>query len=331
LILDSRLTRVFLSADDGGTLLAPSFARRHVLRLIAAQTGAAFISAPAPRAQALVADAPDLRSPTVNTPALRRSSLRTDDGVTLSILSTDAGGASAATPIVFVPGWGMPASIWSVQLAAFADSRTCIALDPRGQGESEAPSFGYTIDRRAEDLRDVLARLDRVVLVAWSLAVLESLHYVQRFGADRLAALVLVDNSVGEPPAPTPSDFLKRLREDRAGTVDKFVRGMFTMSPPEELIETLKRSALKVALADSAALLSYPQPREYWRAAARAFAKPLAYLVTPRFAAQAESLRANRPATRVEVFEHASHALFVDQPRRFNSTLAEFCDGLAPA
>ncbi len=97
------------------------------------------------------------------------------------------------------------------------------------------------------------------------------------------------------------------------------------------MIEALKRSALKVALADSVALLSYPQPREYWRAAARAFARPLAYLVTPRFAAQAESLRANRPETHVEVFEHASHALFVDQAQRFNLALAEFCDGLAPA
>ena len=46
--------------------------------------------------------------------------------------------------------------------------------------------------------------------------------------------------------------------------------------------------------------------------------------MTPQFAAQAESLKANRPGTRVELFEAAGHALFVDEAERFNAVLSDF-------
>lgn len=256
-------------------------------------------------------------------PRLQRRALRTSDGVRLSLLETPAHGASRTT-LAFVPGWGMPASVWIPSMAALASRHRCMALDPRGQGESDVPDHGYTVERRAADLNEWIAPLERVVLVAWSLGVLEALHLVHRFGHDRLAALVLVDNSVGEPPPPAPTDFLKRLRADRSATVDRFVRGMFATPPPESLIDEISRSVLKTRLEHSIALLSYPLPREHWRAVARAFPRPLAYLVTPRFAAQASNLKSARPDTRVEVFDGAGHALFVDQPQRFNEVLAEF-------
>ncbi len=246
--------------------------------------------------------------------------MRTSDGVNLSLLSTQAPDATETT-FFFLPGWGMPASLWSDNLQALAPYAPCIAVDPRGQGESDAPDHGYTIERRTADLRDVLAPLKRVVLVAWSLGVLEALHYVHLYGHDKLAALVLVDNSVGEPPAPKPSDFLQRLRADRTATMDRFVRGLFATPQPEARIEEVKRSALKTTLEQSIALLSYPLPREHWRRIARAFPKPLSYLITPRFAAQAASLKAARPATQVEVFKEAGHALFVDEAQRFNAAL----------
>ena len=51
---------------------------------------------------------------------------------------------------------------------------------------------------------------------------------------------------------------------------------------------------------------------------------PLLYVVTPQFAAQAGNLKRNRPATEVAVFERAGHALFVDEPDRFNALLEGF-------
>jgi len=262
-------------------------------------------------------------------PPVRRSSITTRDGVRLNMLETAPAQPDPAAPvIVLVPGWCMPATIWQAQLQSFGQRYRTFALDPRGQGESEVPSAGYEAEQRASDLRDALAPLARVVLVAWSLAVLDALDLVDRFGEEPLAGLVLVDNSVGEPPAPHPTNFISDLRRDRGATMDRFVRAMFAHPRPEEEIERIKQAALRMPLDGAIALLSYPFPRERWRKIARSFAKPLCYCVTTTYLEQARNLQRERPATRVEWFEHAGHALFVDEPERFNRVVGEFAGAL---
>jgi membrane-bound lytic murein transglycosylase A len=56
--------------------------------------------------------------------------------------------------------------------------------------------------------------------------------------------------------------------------------------------------------------------------------KPLLYVVSEGLAGQAQSLKRNRPATRIEVFGQSGHALFVDEPERFNALLADFVSTL---
>ena len=251
--------------------------------------------------------------------------ITTRDGVHLNVLEAGPAAADPALPvIVLVPGWCMPATIWQPQLEWLGQRFHTLALDPRGQGDSDIPAAGYEAEQRASDLRDLLAPLPRAVLVGWSLGVLDALDLVHRFGDSQLAGLVLVDNSVGEPPAPRPSKFIEELRADRAAAMDRFVRGMFAHPRPEAEIERLKQAALRMPLDASIALLSYPFPREHWRKIARSFAKPLCYCVTSRYLEQARNLQHERPATRIEWFEHAGHALFVDEPERFNRIVSEF-------
>ena len=84
---------------------------------------------------------------------------RSSDGVRLHYL--EAGPATART-IVFIPGWTMPAWIWTPQIEAFARRYHVIAFDPRGQGQSAAPEFGYTPARRADDIADLLSHVTPV-------------------------------------------------------------------------------------------------------------------------------------------------------------------------
>jgi non-heme chloroperoxidase len=149
------------------------------------------------------------------------------------------------------------------------------------------------------------------------------------FGAEKIAGLVLVDSSVGEPPVPPSSvQFTNGLRKDRDTALTEFVRAILPRSSNAE-IESLVRGAKRMSLDDSIALLSYPFEREHWKRIAHAFPKPLFYIVTPQFAAQARNLKKNRPATRVEIFEHAGHALFMDDATRFNALIANFADSIA--
>jgi non-heme chloroperoxidase len=260
-----------------------------------------------------------------------RRGFQTSDGITLSILEAGYQHAKESNlQIAFIPGWSMPASIWQRQLEHFGKSYYTLALDPRGQGESDVPSSGYSADRRATDVHEFLQPLSHVLLVGWSLGALEVLQYVQMFGTDRIAGLVLVDSSVGEEPPPPPGgSFKQRLREERDKMLEEFVRTVFAKPRPEPELETLIQGAKRMALEDSLALLSYPFERTHWRQIARGFDKPLLYIVTPQFAEQAANLQKYRAGTEVEVFPEAGHALFVDEPEKFNALIDRFAKRLS--
>ena len=254
---------------------------------------------------------------------------QTSDGVRLRILEASPRRPSGRSPvIVFIPGWSMPATIWQAQLNAFAQRYRVAALDPRGQGQSEIPAQGYTAERRAGDIAEFVERYPQVVLVGWSLGALEALQYLHQFGDQRVEALVLVDSSVGEEPAPPPGNFLDDLRANRVAALESFIRAIFRSQRPPAEYKQLFEGALRMPLAASIDLLSYPFPREHWRDIARAFRKPLLYVVTPQFAQQAQNLSRNRPGTRIEVFADAGHTLFVDEPQRFNALLDNFLASL---
>jgi non-heme chloroperoxidase len=253
-----------------------------------------------------------------------RRSFQTTDGVTLSFLEAGSEYRNK-TNIVLVPGWLMPGRIWQNQINDFSRTYHTLAFDPRGQGESQVASSGYTAERRATDLNELLLKRSNVLLIGWSLGGIEALQYVHMFGADHLAGLVLVDSSVGEEPAPGSSGgFKDNLRRDRDKTLREFMGAIFAKPRPEPELAELLRSAKRMPIEDSLALLDYPFERAHWRNIVRRFQKPLLYVVTPQYERQAANLKKNRPGTQVELFKKAGHALFVDEPQRFNAVIRKF-------
>lgn len=255
----------------------------------------------------------------------------TSDGVSLHYIEE---GSRAAPTVVFVPGWTMPGWIWDGQIAGMKDRYHVLALDPRGQGDSEVAPFGYTHERRGRDIGELIdAATDGrpVVLVGWSLGVLDSLALMAMEGGRRVAGLVLVDNSIGEGPAPLSrgggrSEPEAVSQDERARRRAAFVAGMFAHEPGEAYRTQLTEAALRMSPDQERQLLAYPVPRTYWREAVHSTDKPVLYVIRPRLRGQGEALAATHPNARVEVFERAGHALFVDEAERFNTLLAEFLD-----
>jgi non-heme chloroperoxidase len=249
----------------------------------------------------------------------------TSDGVRLHYLDAGPPGAKI---LLFVPGWTMPAWIWAPQIAAFSGEYHVVAFDPRGQGDSDVAATGYEPSRRGQDIGELIARLEPVpvVVVGWSLGVLDTLAYVHANGDALIAGLVLVDNSVGEEPAPMAAPPPRRPRPSlsHALAMSRFVRGMFRRRQNPVYLDRLTQATLRMPEADSRALLSYPVPRSYWREAIYSTAKPVLYVVRPGFAAQAANLQRNRPNTETALFADAGHALFVDDAARFNALLENF-------
>ena len=257
-------------------------------------------------------------------------SFRTSDGVNLHYIDAmPASGAGADHVMVFIPGWTMPGWIFSPQLTYFARYCRVIALDPRGQGDSEIPRSGYTAQRRGQDIAELLAVIGvpKVVLVGWSLGVLDSLAYIAAHGGSRLSGLVLIDNSVGENPAPRaepaprghhgrPLPYPVRMKA--------FVRGMFRTPQSPAYLDRLTATCLITPEWAANALLNYQVPRIFWRNAVYAAGVPILYVVRPHLSGQAGNLARNDPEAESVIFTDAGHALFVDDATRFNTVLANF-------
>ena len=257
----------------------------------------------------------------------------TSDGARLHYLEA---GPSEARTVVFVPGWTMPAWIFEAQIAALEDRFHVLALDPRGQGESEVTRFGYTHERRGRDIGELIdhAAVGRVVLVGWSLGVLDSLAYVAGAGDKRIAGLVLVDNSIGEEPAPpsapaasrSPSPRPEPTPDERRAMRSAFIASMFARDPGADYRARLTGQALRMTVEDERRLLAYDVPREYWRAAVHSTGRPVLYVVRPRWREQGRNLVRTHADASMTVFEDAGHALFVDEAAQFNALLIDFLD-----
>ncbi len=251
------------------------------------------------------------------------------DGTRLHYL--DAGPVHHDRVILLVPGWTMPAWIWEAQIHAFSQGHRVIAFDPRGQGQSAIAASGYEPNRRGQDIGDLIAHLSiaRVMVVAWSLGVLDTLAYVHAQGDTRLAGLVLVDNSVGEEPAPPmppalPPGQTPPPKPPHAEEMRRFVRSMFHTDRDPSYLDRLTSATLRTPEWAARALLAYPVPRTYWKEAVYAVSRPVLYVVRPKWVPQAQNLALHRPGTETEIFKEAGHALFVDEPTRFNAVVESF-------
>ena len=251
----------------------------------------------------------------------------TSDSVRLHYLS----GGSGPT-MVFVPGWTMPADIWEPQLRYFVRSHRVIALDPRSQGASERVSEGNFVGRRAQDVHELLHHLgtQHVVLVAWSLGVVEALELVERFGTADIAGLVLVDGLIWVSPNSSAAAFvdstLVRLLRDRRTFTPAFVRDMYRTRRDPQYLAHVTRVALSTPTPTAYTLFAsaYAVGRRDWRSALRRVDRPVLCIGTGFMREAADTVRARVPDTQVEIFEHAGHAVFVDEPERFNRALEQF-------
>lgn len=264
--------------------------------------------------------------------AAQGRSFITSDGARLHFL--EAGPAGAQT-VLFVPGWTMPGWIFERQIEALSDRFHVLALDPRGQGQSEVTRFGYTHERRGRDIGELIdhAATGPVVLVGWSLGVLDSLAWVAQADDIRIAGLVLIDSSIGEEPAPRPGASPQRAAmppdlppDERRARRAAFVAGMFAHDPGAEYRARLTDEALRMTPEDERRLLAYDVPRAYWRSAVHSTTVPVLYAVRPRWREQGDNLVRTHPNAEMVVFENAGHALFVDEADRFNSLLIDFLD-----
>jgi non-heme chloroperoxidase len=237
--------------------------------------------------------------------------------------------------ILFVPGWTMPAWIWQSQIDYFSHDYRVVAMDPRSQGQSSQTNDGLYPAARARDIKAVVDQLHLapVVIVSWSMAVVETIAYVDQFGTSDFAGLILVDNDAGgRAPADADQDFglLKGVLEDRQKSLDGFIRNLNFKKPhPEEYITRLEKASLLVPTNSAVALLVGYFVADF-RPVLPKIDKPVVVCAAKSgYMGTIVAMQKNIPNSKLEIFEGAGHALFVDDPDKFNALVEDFLLNLA--
>jgi non-heme chloroperoxidase len=118
------------------------------------------------------------------------STFKTRDGTEIHYIDWGSG-----QPVVFSHCWPQNADAFEDQMFYLASrGLRCIAHDRRGYGRSGRPWAGYDMDTFADDLAELVTRLDLkdAIHVGHSMGGAEVARYVARHGSKRLAKAVLI-------------------------------------------------------------------------------------------------------------------------------------------
>jgi len=124
-------------------------------------------------------------------------------------------------PIVFSHGWPLSADAFEDQMFYLASrGYRCIAHDRRGHGRSSQPWNGNDLDTYADDLAELVAKLDLkdAVHVGHSTGGGEVVRYIGRHGTKRVAKAVLIGAipplmlKTPANPAGTPMEAFDQIR-----------------------------------------------------------------------------------------------------------------------
>jgi non-heme chloroperoxidase len=124
-------------------------------------------------------------------------------------------------PVVFSHGWPLSADAFEDQMFFLAShGYRCIAHDRRGHGRSSQPWDGNDMDHYADDLAELVAKLDlkKAIHVGHSTGGGEVARYIARHGTKRVAKAALIASvpplmlKTPANPGGTPIEALDKIR-----------------------------------------------------------------------------------------------------------------------
>jgi len=269
----------------------------------------------------------------------------TTDGVRLHYLEAGLG-----KPLVLIHGWSQTAEEFKYQIADLSSSYRVIAIDQRGHGESEKPGFGYKIHRLSQDLRELLIHLDLtdVTVLGHSMGCSVIWGYTELFGADRLAKIVLVDESAhltGNPawspdeaeaagpifssPEVTYDTCNALAGSEGEETTRALIGGMFTRNFPKDDLEWIFQCNFRMTRQDASILLLNHAFQD-WRDIIPRITLPTLVVsgrVSPIPWKSQEWIAQQIKGAQLEIFEEeegGNHFMFFENPDKFNRIVKEF-------
>ena len=275
-------------------------------------------------------------------PELSERTVDVDNDVSLRVI--EAGQLASGPTLVLIPGWSTTADVWREQINRFARTYRVISFDPRSQGKSTITTDGNTPETRAQDLHTLLGLLSvrRPVLVGWSQGVEDIAAFINRYGTDDLSGIVLVDAAISPGAEGIPAGSAQQTatlfetfatyQAHQQEYLANMMRAIVSKPRSNDAVEDLVTMGLKtppdigvaMRIADSFSVNRTP--------ALKKINCPTLSIASAKSGGLAQQQAQAKQISRAhfEKIEDAAHAVFLDQPDRFNELVMTFVAKLAP-
>lgn len=258
------------------------------------------------------------------------SFIRVDD---IQLAYTDAG---LGQPVVLLHGYPFNRSLWNEQAAALSNSYRVITPDLRGLGESDASPGAATMSRMAQDVAELLDRLEisRAIIGGLSMGGYVALAFYNQFPS-RVRALILADTraqaDTNEGKQARFQQAEKALAEGMAGIADSMLPKLLTpetVSKRPELVKRVRDMMLKTKPEGAAGALLGMAERDDHTPLLSQISCPTLILVgredpiTP--VQDSEKMHREITGSRLVVLENAAHVSNLERTEQFNEEILKF-------
>lgn len=118
--------------------------------------------------------------------------VKTSDGVKIAVYDYQP---QCENTVFLVHGWPLSHKIYEYQINLLTQcGYRVVAIDLRGFGRSDSPACGYSYDRMASDIHDVVRTmgLDNLILTGFSMGGAIDLRYMRLFKGEGVSKLILL-------------------------------------------------------------------------------------------------------------------------------------------
>jgi pimeloyl-ACP methyl ester carboxylesterase len=250
--------------------------------------------------------------------------------------------AGTGRPLVLLHAFPLSSAMWLDQRNGLSDAARIITPDQRGFGGSPLGEDAPSLDAAADDIAELLDRLDldQVVLGGLSMGGYVAMAVLRRH-SDRVSALVLADTKASADPDAARANrerIAAAVESDESSTVlvDEVLPSLLgsTTASSRPLVSGRVRGLVQAAPASAVAwaqraMAARPDSFD----TLRSFDRPALVVVGSEDLlappTDAQAMADALPQSRLAVLPEAGHLTAVETPELFNREVAGFLAGLA--